>query len=173
MKFELITKDFLDRFRKGYVQSPQRQNLWLKEVGIIMQSGIPNHYKFGRGFGKQKLAETTRRIKKAKGYTGFMKQTGALQKWDYTIIGDTVSVHPTVHYAKYHEYGAEFDVPVTEKSRKYFWAMYFLTNYRPFMYMALTKEEKFHVKLPARPVAYVTADEHFLIQKAFRRIYFT
>lgn len=54
-------------------------------------------------------------------------------------------------YAAAHEYGATIIVPVTAKSRRFFWAMYFETNDGKWKAMALSKKTSFIVEIKARP----------------------
>jgi hypothetical protein len=54
-------------------------------------------------------------------------------------------------YAAAHEYGATIIVPVTAKSRRFFWAMYFQTNDDKWRAMALSKKTSFVVEIKARP----------------------
>lgn len=54
-------------------------------------------------------------------------------------------------YAAAHEYGATITIPVTEKSRRFFWAMYLQTRDGKWRAMALSKKTSFIVEIKARP----------------------
>ena len=54
-------------------------------------------------------------------------------------------------YAAIHEYGGSINVPVTAKSRKFFWYMFISTGDPKWKYMALSDKDHFVVTIPARP----------------------
>lgn len=54
-------------------------------------------------------------------------------------------------YAAAHEYGATIIVPVTARSRRFFWYMYLSTGEDKWKAMALTKKTQFVVEIKARP----------------------
>lgn len=53
-------------------------------------------------------------------------------------------------YAEIHNNGGTISVPVTEKMRKFFWYMFKETEDSKWKYMALTKNDRLTVKIPAR-----------------------
>lgn len=54
-------------------------------------------------------------------------------------------------YAAIHEYGGVIDVPVTQKSRGYFFWRYRVTGDEKWLFMAISKKDVFHIVIPARP----------------------
>ena len=63
-------------------------------------------------------------------------------------------------YAAIHEYGGVINVPVTQKSRGYFWWRYRVTGDEKWMFMALSKKDVFRVVIPARPYLRPAIEEH-------------
>ena len=61
------------------------------------------------------------------------------------------AIGTTVPYAAAHELGSKHSVQITDKSRRFFWAMWFNTGDEMWMRMALTKKNAFNVTIPARP----------------------
>lgn len=59
------------------------------------------------------------------------------------------------NYPAVHQEGATFTVPVTKKSRKYFWAQYYKTGDSRWKAMALTPQKKFTITIPKRPFMYL------------------
>jgi len=55
-----------------------------------------------------------------------------------------------LEYAGIHEYGGETHPKVTPKSRRFFWAMHYETGDDKWIGMALTKKDKFDIKIPPR-----------------------
>lgn len=54
-------------------------------------------------------------------------------------------------YADIHNNGGILNIPITRKSRKLFWAMYYSTGQEKWKWMALTKKQSFTFKMDARP----------------------
>lgn len=67
-----------------------------------------------------------------------------LLKWVKTFL---------VPYAGIHEYGGSFSIPVTERMRRFFWAMYYKTGEDKWRGMALTKKTSFKITIRPRPYA--------------------
>ena len=61
-----------------------------------------------------------------------------------------ISAGEGLNYAAIHNEGGTITVKVTDKMRKYFWAMYKKTNEERFKWMALTKKEQFNIHIPKR-----------------------
>lgn len=91
-----------------------------------------------------------------------LRATGALARSvrylmenDFTVVieaGRGVKSKKGYPYAGVHQFGAgPFNVPITKKSRKYFWFMFFRTGDEKWKYMALTPKQQFSVTIPARP----------------------
>jgi len=55
-----------------------------------------------------------------------------------------------VPYAAIHEFGGTINVPVTTKSRGFFWKMFFETGEEKWKFMALTKKTSFKITMPRR-----------------------
>lgn len=67
--------------------------------------------------------------------------------------GDVLSgeLGSSLPYAAIHEYGGEFDVPVTQKMRSFFWAKWYNSGGDKWKAMALTQKTSFHIRMPKRP----------------------
>lgn len=84
------------------------------------------------------------------------KGSGRLMRSIRVIKADQeiVVVGTDVPYAKAHNEGAAFKgrIPITEKSRKFFWAMFYQTGDERYKRMALTKKTEFNpfIKIPKR-----------------------
>lgn len=55
-----------------------------------------------------------------------------------------------IPYASIHNTGGTISVPVTEKSRRFFWYMYMQTKEERWKWMALTKKDRLSVRMPQR-----------------------
>lgn len=64
--------------------------------------------------------------------------------------GNSITIGTYAPYAKIHNEGGTINIPITKKSRKYFWAMYKLTNDEKWKYMALSKKNHIVLKFPKR-----------------------
>lgn len=53
-------------------------------------------------------------------------------------------------YAQIHNEGGVLNIPITERSRKYFWMLFKVTGQEKWKWMALTKKQRFTVKMPKR-----------------------
>lgn len=53
-------------------------------------------------------------------------------------------------YAQIHNEGGVLNIPITERSRKFFWFMFKATGEEKWKWMALTKNERFTVKIDKR-----------------------
>lgn len=67
-----------------------------------------------------------------------------------------VVVGTLVKYAGIHNQGGTTNPSVTEKSRKYFWALYEQTGNPKYKAMATTQKNSFKVEIPARPFLKMT-----------------
>jgi phage gpG-like protein len=61
-----------------------------------------------------------------------------------------VEIGTSEPYAQIHNDGGILNIPVTAKSRKYFWFMYKATGKSMWKALALTKKERLTVKMPKR-----------------------
>lgn len=68
-----------------------------------------------------------------------------LERGNYRIKFGTFSP-----YAGIHNHGGIINIPLTKKSRKFFWAMYYHTNNTKYKALALTKKESVFIKMPKR-----------------------
>ena len=78
----------------------------------------------------------------------FVSATTAVQR---TVGSDLV-------YAAAQEYGGTWEVPVTDRSRRFFWAMYAETGDEKWKWMALSQKASFTITLDAQP--YLTPAVH-------------
>jgi len=62
-----------------------------------------------------------------------------------------------------HHFGGQWKVPITDRMRKYFWAMFKKKKDEKFKYMALTQKDAFNITMPARPVLVVQYEDLELI----------
>jgi len=53
-------------------------------------------------------------------------------------------------YAQIHNEGGILNIPITERSRKFFWMMFKATGQEKWKWMALTKKDRFTVKIEKR-----------------------
>lgn len=53
-------------------------------------------------------------------------------------------------YAAIHNEGGTITIPITQKMKKFFWAMYKKTGEEVWKYMALTKKENITIRIPKR-----------------------
>ena len=63
-------------------------------------------------------------------------------------------------YAAIHEYGGTINVPVTQKSRGYFFWRYRVTGDEKWLFMAISKKTVFKVVIPARPYLRPAIDQY-------------
>lgn len=94
----------------------------------------------------------------------------------YTAGDASVTVFNDTPYAQVHNEGGTVGVPVTPKSRKFFWAMYYKhggkTSGNPvaerYKWMALSKKSRLHVKIPKRPFIYESKELSALIKQVLK-----
>ena len=79
-----------------------------------------------------------------------------------------------VPYAKIHNEGGMVTFPITDKSRKFFWFMWFKTKDQMWKNMALTKKTSISFKMPRRKFignsAMLNKDIDLHIQKGFKTV---
>lgn len=63
---------------------------------------------------------------------------------------NSITIGTYAPYAKIHNEGGTINIPITKKSRKYFWYMYKQTNDEKWKYMALAKKNHIVLKFPKR-----------------------
>lgn len=61
-----------------------------------------------------------------------------------------VTIGSSVPYAEIHNKGGVINIPVTDRMRKWGWAMFAKTNDSKFKGLALTKKTMLHVRMPKR-----------------------
>lgn len=61
-----------------------------------------------------------------------------------------ISAGDNLPYAAIHNEGGTITVRVTERMRRYFWAMYHRTGESKYRFMALTRKETFTIRIPKR-----------------------
>jgi len=69
---------------------------------------------------------------------------------EYELNGMKIIYFSDAEYADIHNNGGVINIRVTEKSRKYFWYMYYKTKKQFWKNMALTKKDMFTVTIPKR-----------------------
>lgn len=67
-----------------------------------------------------------------------------------TMSRIAISAGKGVPYAAIHNAGGTINVRVTDKMRKFFWAMWYRTEDKQWKYMALTKKSSFMIRIPKR-----------------------
>lgn len=68
-----------------------------------------------------------------------------------TLTSILFSKELLVPYAFIHEKGGEITIPVTQRMRSFFWAMYFQTSDEKWKHLAITKKTSFMIDMKARP----------------------
>ncbi|MFY0714113.1 hypothetical protein J1D01_10580 [Seonamhaeicola sp. NFXS20] len=63
---------------------------------------------------------------------------------------DKVVFEADAPYAQIHNEGGILNIPITERSRKFFWVMFKATGDEKWKWMALTKKDRFTVKIDKR-----------------------
>lgn len=63
---------------------------------------------------------------------------------------NSLTIGSYAQYAKIHNEGGTLNIPITKKSRKYFWYMYKQTNNEKWKWMALSKKNHILLKFPKR-----------------------
>lgn len=61
-----------------------------------------------------------------------------------------ITIGSYAQYAEIHNEGGIINIPITPKSRKFFWMMFKKTGVEKWKWMALTKKNKITVKMPQR-----------------------
>lgn len=81
-----------------------------------------------------------------------LTDTGNLRDSLYIVSRDKfkVTFGSNVPYAKIHNEGGKLSIPITKKSRRYFWFMYKATGKIQWKWMALTKKDRMTVNIPKR-----------------------
>lgn len=81
-----------------------------------------------------------------------LTQTGNLRDSLQVLRRSATKIEFGTHspYAKAHNEGETIIVPITERSRRFFWLMYRLTEQPKWKWMALTKKTQLTVKMPKR-----------------------
>jgi phage gpG-like protein len=62
-------------------------------------------------------------------------------------------------YSAIHQFGGMPKPRVSQRSRKYFWAMFFETGNEKWKWMALSRKTQFAVNIPARPYMQLTEED--------------
>jgi phage gpG-like protein len=80
------------------------------------------------------------------------KQSGRLRRSirELRTSQSKVEVGSSLDYAKIHNDGGVIRVPVTDRSRRFFWAQYYRTNDPRWRGMALSKKSAFMIRIPKR-----------------------
>nr|DAQ72733.1 MAG TPA: tail morphogenesis protein [Caudoviricetes sp.] len=71
--------------------------------------------------------------------------------------GNRVVINSNTLYANIHNAGGVIHTPVTDKMRRYFWAIYYKTKEPMYKALALTKKQTLTIRIPKRQFAGVTA----------------
>ncbi|MCK9482627.1 MAG: phage virion morphogenesis protein [Bacteroidia bacterium] len=61
-----------------------------------------------------------------------------------------IKIETNLPYAAIHNNGGKFSILITDKMRKYFWAMYRQTGQERFKFMAITKKKRLPIRIPER-----------------------
>ena len=61
-----------------------------------------------------------------------------------------IEIGTSLPYAGIHNNGGKFSIVITDKMRKYFWAMFKETEDEKWKYMALTKKKRLPIRIPQR-----------------------
>ncbi|MBP0904169.1 hypothetical protein ACFSKN_08190 [Mariniflexile gromovii] len=63
---------------------------------------------------------------------------------------DKIVFEASAPYSQIHNEGGVLNIPITQRSRKYFWKMFSVTGDQKWKAMALTKKERLTVRIPKR-----------------------
>lgn len=95
--------------------------------------------------------------KEEDGIGSLMIHSGALRR---SIIveadGNQVTIRSNMLYANIHNLGGVINVPISDKMRKYFWAMYHKKKLTKWKALALTKKKQLTIRIPRRQFAGIT-----------------
>ena len=96
-------------------------------------------------------------------------RSGKLMRSIRYIAGDkkvTIRAGEGLPYATIHQFGGTFQIPVTEKSRSFFWAKWYETGDDFWKWCALTKQTQFTVTIDARPYMLFQLTDILFIKQA-------
>lgn len=133
----------------------QLRKTLLDDVRIIAETEGLNH--FQESFTKGGFTDATFQAWQPRGGNvgagrSILTSSGALR--DALHIASSSKNHIVfandMPYAKIHNEGGTIKVPITAKSRKYFWYMYKQTGVAMWKGMALSKKEHISIKIPQR-----------------------
>ncbi len=126
----------------------------------IVRSSIEENFKVGGRYGDGLFGGGTKKWDKSK---RALKQGGSVLQdsgqlaasIEIDIIqnadGIFIEIGSNKPYAAAHNFGSKHSVPVTDKSRSFFKAMYLKTNEPQWLAMAHSKKDKFEINLLERP----------------------
>ena len=134
-----------------------------RDLPRLVGNRAVNHFKASfdnQGFTNRSL-QPWRKTKAGKGNTfgeqsqGILRQSGNLKRSIRMRMarGGQVVItagNQNVNYSQIHNEGGTLTVPITAKSRKYFWYMFYKTNDLMWKRMALTKKTSMKIKIPKR-----------------------
>ncbi len=72
---------------------------------------------------------------------------------DLKVRAETINhivIATELPYADIHNNGGKFSIPITQKMRNFFWAMFKSTGKESWKWMALTKKKRFPIRIPQR-----------------------
>lgn len=74
--------------------------------------------------------------------------------------GNRVIVSSSTTYAQIHNEGGVITVPVTERMRRYFFAMHHETGVPRYLAMALSRKQQYRIVIPRRQFVGITPETH-------------
>ena len=90
-----------------------------------------------------------------------MLRTGALRRsLTFRTEGNRVIVSSSMTYAQIHNEGGVVTVPVTERMRRYFFAMHHKTGMSRYLAMALSRKQQYRIVIPRRQFVGITPETH-------------
>ena len=95
--------------------------------------------------------------------TGRLSRSVRYQVIDNSVV---VTAGEGIPYARIHQAGGTVHPTITERSKKYFWAMFAATGDPKWKWMALKKPgSKFNVQIPARPYMNVQPEDMQFVEE--------
>jgi len=82
-------------------------------------------------------------------------------------VGSNKKVSDGTPLAAIHHYGGSWSVPKTEKSEKFFWAMFYKTHDSMWRAMALSQKKAFKIVMPRRPILVLQNKDTEIIRDKF------
>ena len=122
------------------------ESLILKELRIVMQRVFDTEIR------TDAIQNVKSKLNKTKGSgRGLSQNIRTKVKILGKVVIGIIGVRDKIPYGRIHELGGTTHPRITDKSRKFFWAMFFRGGDSKWKFMALTKKKTFTVKIQKTP----------------------